>query len=134
MPELKGKARVIGWCVVIFLAVSFVIVVCLPTLQDPPRERYVSAVKDRLKGVAAQAENFKQEHGVYPRTITDLTAGKDPRLPLDYCKEGSPGYRFDCRFSADGYTIVATPIEDIRKDRINKVYTISTGFVLSPEK
>ncbi len=128
------KIRNIAGIIFLALFVVLVILIFIPQLQDPPRGFYANTAQSTLRIVAGEAESYKQEHGTYPRSMADLLAGDKPYLTIDYCKQGTNWYRYQCNFSADGYVIVAAPYGEIKKDRINKTYTIRTGFILSQGK
>ena len=132
MFEKKMKPRDIVGIVVIVLVGAFLALVNSVRLENPPREIKATAAKSTLRSLSTAAENFKTSGGAYPQAMADLLTGNPPYVGTDYCKKGTKGYRYKCHFSADGYTIVATPMG--KPDRINKVFTITTGGILSPEK
>ena len=87
-----------------------------------------------LKIISAALENFaKDNRGLFPANISDLTLTQPPYLDKDYTKQFPlKGYNYICdRIDASGYNCAAVPV------RCNvtglKIYKISTGGLFVAE-
>jgi hypothetical protein len=87
-----------------------------------------------LKLFSTALENFaKDNKGVYPAQISQLTKGKPVYLEKDYIMD-SPlkGYEYDCqRLDQTGYNCQAVPVNCKLSGK--KIYTVSTGGLIIAE-
>jgi len=87
-----------------------------------------------LKLISTALENFaKNNHGVFPSSISVLTSSRPAYLESDYFTQSSlKGYSYNClRVDTSGYSCVASP----SKCRITgkQVFTITTGGSLTTD-
>ena len=74
-------------------------------------------------------ELFVIDVGKYPQSIEDLTKGDKPYLKKDLCGEGSPGFKYVCDFSDEGYEFVAIPLE--MGNTGSDILVINTGQIFT---
>jgi len=88
-----------------------------------------------LKQISAALENYaKDNHGVYPDSLSVLTKTKPPYLEKGYISN-SPlrGYNYSCpRLEPSGYSCYASPAQC--KFSGNMIYTVTTGSLLVSEE
>ena len=97
-------------------------------------ERNQSLVQVNLKLLYTALENYAKENkGVYPENISQLTKGSPVYLEKDYLGVSSlRGYEYDCRrLEPTGYNCSATPVNCNLTGK--KVYAISTGGLIISE-
>ncbi len=97
-------------------------------------ERNQSLALVNLKLFYTALENYaKDNKGVYPENINQLTKGNPVYLERDYLAVSSiRGYEYDCqRLGPTGYNCSAAPINCNLTG--NKVYTMSTGGLIIAE-
>jgi type II secretory pathway pseudopilin PulG len=97
-------------------------------------ERNQSLALVNLKLFYTALENYaKDNKGVYPDNINQLTKGKPAYLEKDYLAVDSlRGYEYECqRLEPTGYNCSAAPISCNLTG--NKVYTMSTGGLIIAE-
>ncbi len=97
-------------------------------------ERNQSLALVNLKLFYTALENYaKDNKGVYPDDINQLTKGSPVYLEKDYLSVSSVrGYEYDCqRLNATGYNCSATPVNCNLTG--NKVYSMSTGGLIIAE-
>jgi len=97
-------------------------------------ERNQSLAMVNLKLFYTALENFaKDNKGVYPENIDQLTKGSPVYLEKDYLAVSSVrGYEYDCqRLGLTGYNCSAAPINCNLTG--NKIYTMSTGGLIITE-
>jgi len=97
-------------------------------------ERNQSLAQVNLKLLYTALENYaKDNKGVYPANINQLTKGNPVYLERDYLATSSVrGYEYDCRrLDSTGYNCSATPVNCDLTGK--KVYTISTGGLIISE-
>jgi hypothetical protein len=87
-----------------------------------------------LKLISASLENYSRDnHGVFPASLTALTKTSPIYLDRDYIKE-SPikGYTYSCsKLDNSGYNCTANPLKCMMTGRT--VYNISTGGLFVSE-
>lgn len=97
-------------------------------------ERNQSLALVNLKLFYTALENYaKDNKGVYPENINQLTKGNPVYLERDYLAVSAiRGYEYDCqRLGPTGYNCSAAPINCNLTG--NKVYTMSTGGLIIAE-
>jgi type II secretory pathway pseudopilin PulG len=97
-------------------------------------ERNQSLAQINLKFFYTALENYaKDNKGVYPANISQLTKGNPVYLERDYLAVSSvQGYEYDCqRLDATGYSCSAAPVSCNLTGK--KVYTMSTGGLIIAE-
>ena len=97
-------------------------------------ERNQSLAQVNLKLFYTALENYaKDNKGVYPTNINQLTRGNPVYLERDYLAVSSiRGYEYDCqRLDGAGYNCSAAPINCNLTGK--KVFTISTGGLIISE-
>jgi type II secretory pathway pseudopilin PulG len=93
-----------------------------------------SCAKETLKTIAAAAEQYARENkGLYPANISNLTASNPPFLTSDNAQIlNDHGYALNCPLSTNGglnYSCSARPISIGSSG--TKQYTITQGMVLA---
>jgi hypothetical protein len=87
-----------------------------------------------LKLFSTALENYaKDNRGVYPTNITELTKDKPVYLEKDYLAVPSVrGYEYDCqRLDRKGYNCSAVPVNCMFTGK--KIYSVSTGGLIITE-
>ncbi|MDP2652608.1 MAG: hypothetical protein Q8Q08_01095 [Candidatus Omnitrophota bacterium] len=91
--------------------------------------------KDMLYALSTAAETYATVNGgAYPANADALTSpdGQLPYLHVTPCGRTESGYKFDCRFTPQGYTITASPVSPGATG--SAVYAIETGGILTPRE
>jgi hypothetical protein len=97
-------------------------------------ERNQSLAQVNLKLFYTALENYaKDNKGVYPDRMDQLTKGKPAYLEKDYLSASSiGGYEYECqRLNASGYNCSASPVNCNLTG--SKVYAMSTGGLVIAE-
>lgn len=97
-------------------------------------ERNQSIAQVNLKLFYTALENYaKDNKGVYPDDINQLTKGKPVYLEKDYLAVSSVrGYEYECqRLDPSGYNCSAAPVSCNLTG--HKIYTMSTGGLIISE-
>ena len=132
MPNRKAKSFV---TIMISIAISALLLrLAVDKLIIFNIEQNQILAQGNLKLFSTALENFaKDNKGVYPTQISQLTKDKPVYLENDYIKD-SPikGYEYDCqRLDPTGYNCQATPVNC--KLTGKKIYSVSTGGLIIAE-
>jgi len=132
MPNNKAKSFI-----TIMLVIALVALIARIFIHQIIRlniQQNQSLAQGNLKLLSTALENFaKNNKGVFPASISELTAAKPPYLEKDYTAV-SPvnGYEYDCpRLDATGYNCLAGPVNC--KLGGEMVYNLSTGGLIISE-
>ncbi len=129
----KGRSFVIIMLVIAFLAVFLRF--GIKKLIEVNITQSESNAQVTLKLISTALENYaKDNNGVYPESLSNLTKTHPPYLEKDYTSQTSliRSYDYSCsRLTAVGYSCSATPSKC--KLTGKKSYTISTSGILLSE-
>ncbi len=88
-----------------------------------------------LKLISTALENYaKDNKGIYPESISNLTKTRPPYLEKDYTRQASFIKNYDCscsRLASNSYSCSAIPVKCGLTGKVS--YTISTGGILLTE-
>jgi hypothetical protein len=124
-----------------FVTIMVIVALCALTLRFA-LEQFIkrntaqneAAAVSTLKLISAALENFaKNNRGIFPSSLSDLTKTTPIYLDRDYIRE-SPikGYGYSCsKLDSSGYNCSANPINCMMTGRV--VYNISTGGLFVSE-
>jgi len=128
----KGK-NTVTWILIIAFCSLILRSVILQIIQSniAQNESYASVT---LKSIATALENFaKNNHGVFPGALNELTESEPAYLNKNYLVNSIKGYNFNCsRLDPAGYSCSATPIKCNISGRMN--FTITTGGIIVSEE
>jgi len=97
------------------------------------RHRHIQAPQRRIQlfltDLAEPLETYAWVHNAYPADYAQLIDSRSVPLELLVCSTVWEHYRIECDFSAEGYTISATPTRPLHPK--GPVYILQTGGILS---
>jgi hypothetical protein len=127
--NLKARSFVSIMIVIAFSALLLRLVIHKIIVYNIQRNQYVA--QGNLKLFSTALENYaKDNQGVYPGSVKQLTEGKLAYLDRDYLAVSViRGYEYDCqRLDAAGYNCSASPVNCKLTGKV--VYTVSTGGLI----
>ena len=130
--NLKARSFVSIMIIIAFSALLLRLVISKIIIYNIQQNQYLA--QSNLKLFSTALENYtKDNQGVYPVNINQLTKGKPVYLEKDYLAVPAiAGYEYDCqRLDAIGYNCSAAPVNCKLTGRV--IYTVSTGGLIIAE-
>ena len=138
---MKNTRREKGFSIVEVLIVILVSVIVLalaiPSITRSRVNSNESYARETLKQIGMAAEEYsRNNNGLYPLSIANLTTGNPHYLAEDYTAGARQGYAFSCAWSAADYSCFAIPIKTLSATNAptgTKKFIITAGLILTED-
>lgn len=113
-----------------FFFIFLLAAIAIPNLLRARLNAGEAAAQQNLRTISVAIETYRSANsGNYPLNEQSLTESTPPYLPAAYNNATRYGYIFSEAFRADGYKVIASPVECGVTGR--KIFSLETGGILS---
>ncbi|MEW6074911.1 MAG: prepilin-type N-terminal cleavage/methylation domain-containing protein [Candidatus Omnitrophota bacterium] len=139
---MKKITREKGFSVVEILIVvlvsAIVLALAIPSITRSRVNSNESYARETLKQIGMAFEEYsRNNNGLYPLSIANLTTGSPRYLAEDYTAGIRQGYAFSCAWSAADYQCFAIPVKNISTANTapsgTKKFIITAGLILTED-
>jgi len=112
LPDIKYEIKkIFGFTllemVMVLVVIGLLVSIVVPLFGQIRKEAREYSGIETLKSTASALELYARDHGAYPTDGDDLVPDY---MNKNICNTGSEGYMFFCMLTAEGYTVLDTPM------------------------